>query len=173
MSKSESYIGFGSERAFLLEISALLLALCLVMVLAAGAGAVAIPGREVLSILWNRLGLTQASSYWPASHEVILLQIRFPRVLGAALVGAALSCAGALFQGLLRNPMADPFIIGTSGGAALGGALGVLPRPPRLLVGCGALSPLSLLGVSGGGGCFLSLAGERRKTAFSTPPSRG
>src|SRR5215469_15012432 len=92
MSKSEFY-GFGSERAFLLEISALLFALCLVMVLAAGAGAVAIPGREVLSILWNRLGLTQASSYWPASHEVILLQIRFPRVLGAALVGAALFCA--------------------------------------------------------------------------------
>ena len=149
MSKSESHIGFGSERAFLLEISALLLALCLVMVLAAGAGAVAIPGREVLSILWNRLGLTQASSYWPASHEVILLQIRFPRVLGAALVGAALSCAGTLFQGLLRNPMADPFIIGTSGGAALGGALGVLLAARVSLLGFGAVPALAFLGALG------------------------
>jgi len=149
MSKSESHIGFGSERAFLLEISALLLALCLVMVLAAGAGAVAIPGREVLSILWNRLGLTQASSHWPASHEVILLQIRFPRVLGAALVGAALSCAGALFQGLLRNPMADPFIIGTSGGAALGGALGVLLAARVSLLGFGAVPALAFLGALG------------------------
>src|SRR6516162_2263442 len=99
MSKSESYIGFGSERAFLLEISALLFALCLVMVLAAGAGAVAIPGREVLSILWNRLGLTDPSSDWHARHEVILLRTRFPRVLGAALVGSPLSCAGDLCQG--------------------------------------------------------------------------
>jgi len=72
MPKSESQFGFELERAFLIEISALLLALFLVMVLAAGAGAVAIPGREVLSILWSRLGVTHAPPYWPASNEVIL-----------------------------------------------------------------------------------------------------
>jgi iron complex transport system permease protein len=50
------------------------------------------------------------------------LSLRAPRVVLAALAGAALSCAGAALQGLLRNPLADPYIIGVSGGAALGGA---------------------------------------------------
>ncbi len=53
----------------------------------------------------------------------ILLDVRLPRVLLAALVGAALSAAGAAFQALLRNPLADPFILGVSGGAALGAVL--------------------------------------------------
>jgi len=149
MPNSESSVAFGPERAFLLEISALLLALVLVMVLAAGAGAVAIPGSEVLSILGSRLGLRHAPPYWPTSHEVILLHIRLPRVLGAALVGAALSVAGALFQGLLRNPMADPFIIGTSGGAALGGSLGVLLAARVSVLGFGPVPTLAFLGALG------------------------
>jgi iron complex transport system permease protein len=59
------------------------------------------------------------------SLEVILFQLRLPRVLLAALVGAALAAAGAVFQALFRNPMADPAIIGVSSGAALG-AIAVL-----------------------------------------------
>jgi iron complex transport system permease protein len=59
------------------------------------------------------------------SLEVILFQLRLPRVLLAALVGAALASAGAVFQALFRNPMADPAIIGVSSGAALG-AIAVL-----------------------------------------------
>src|SRR5258706_9386882 len=51
-----------------------------------------------------------------------------PGVIGAALVGSALAVAGVLFQGMLRNPLADPFLIGTSSGAALGAAVAfVLP----------------------------------------------
>jgi iron complex transport system permease protein len=62
------------------------------------------------------------------SDELIVLQLRLPGVLGAALVGAALSVAGVLFQGMLRNPLADPYLIGTSSGAALGAAIAfVLP----------------------------------------------
>lgn len=149
MPTSESHSGFRLERAFLLQISILLVALLVVMVFAAGAGAVAIPGREVVSIMWERLGFTHAPSRWPSSDEVILLHIRFPRVLGAALVGAALSVAGALFQGLLRNPMADPFIIGTSGGAALGATLGVLLAARISLLGFGAVPALAFFGALG------------------------
>ena len=53
----------------------------------------------------------------------IVLRIRLPRVGLAMLVGASLSVAGVLFQALLRNPLADPFVLGVSGGAALGGIL--------------------------------------------------
>jgi len=51
------------------------------------------------------------------------LQVRMPVVIGAALVGCALAVAGVLFQGMLRNPLADPFLIGSSSGAALGAAI--------------------------------------------------
>ncbi len=54
------------------------------------------------------------------AHTQIILQIRLPRVLLAFLVGASLGIAGAAFQGLLRNPLADPFTIGVSSGSALG-----------------------------------------------------
>jgi cobalamin transport system permease protein len=74
------------------------------------------------------------------STEVILFQLRLPRVLLAALVGAALAAAGAVFQALFRNPMADPAIIGVSSGAALG-AIAVI------LVGEGAA--FGGMGVSG------------------------
>jgi len=60
-----------------------------------------------------------------AGRELIL-RIRLPRVLMAAIVGGGLACAGAVFQGILKNPLADPFIIGTSSGAAFGIALGAI-----------------------------------------------
>lgn len=63
---------------------------------------------------------------WEAKHETIVLQLRIPRALLAALVGAALSTAGCAMQGLLKNPMADPYIIGMSSGASLGAAFALL-----------------------------------------------
>jgi iron complex transport system permease protein len=134
------------RKRFPLGIASLLLAFLMVTVLASGAGAVAIPAREVVSILLKHLGLTHAPPYWPPTHDVIFLDIRLPRVLGAALVGAALSVAGTLFQGLLRNPMADPFVIGTSGGAALGGTLGVLLAARFSVLGFGAVPAFAFLG---------------------------
>ncbi len=62
----------------------------------------------------------------PAVEEVIVMQIRLPRILGGALVGAALATAGVVYQGLFRNPMADPYVIGASSGAALGAALAIV-----------------------------------------------
>ena len=58
--------------------------------------------------------------------QAIIWQIRFPRVLLAALVGAALSAGGLVFQALLRNPLAEPYILGISGGAAIGGIIGII-----------------------------------------------
>lgn len=57
-----------------------------------------------------------------STHEIIIFQVRLPRILLGLLVGAALSVAGAVMQGLFKNPMADPYIIGISSGAGLGAA---------------------------------------------------
>lgn len=63
----------------------------------------------------------------PSSMDALILwQTRLPRILMAAMVGAALASAGVAFQCLLRNPLADPFILGVSGGAALGSVVGIV-----------------------------------------------
>jgi iron complex transport system permease protein len=59
------------------------------------------------------------------TEEAIVLQVRLPRVLAAAIVGIALAVSGVVLQGLLRNPMADPYVIGISSGASLGAALAI------------------------------------------------
>jgi len=60
---------------------------------------------------------------WRAAHEQIVLQVRLPRTVLAAFVGAALAAAGAGFQGVLRNPLAEPFTLGVASGASVGAAL--------------------------------------------------
>lgn len=96
------------------------------------------------------------------AERTILFSIRIPRILLAGLVGAALSCAGVVFQGLLRNPLADPFVLGVSGGAAVGAivaivlGLGAIPFGiPGLAFAGGFSSILLVMGLSG-------VAGERR-----------
>ncbi len=71
---------------------------------------------------WRKL-LDLLAGHVDAPARTILLDVRLPRILLAAAVGAALSGAGAAFQAVLRNPLADPYILGVSGGAALGAAL--------------------------------------------------
>ncbi|MBW2650347.1 MAG: iron ABC transporter permease, partial [Deltaproteobacteria bacterium] len=60
------------------------------------------------------------------SEKTIIFSIRLPRVIFAGLVGASLSAAGVIFQALLRNPLADPFILGVSGGSAVGAIIGII-----------------------------------------------
>jgi len=69
---------------------------------------------------------------WDESARAVLLDVRLPRVLLAAVLGALLSAAGTVFQALLRNPLADPYVLGVSGGASLGGVV-------ALLLGVGAV----------------------------------
>lgn len=76
------------------------------------------PGQAARLVAW-KLGLASRPDVSHAT-EVILFQLRLPRVLLAAVVGAALAVSGLVFQGLFRNPLADPAIIGVSSGAALG-----------------------------------------------------
>jgi iron complex transport system permease protein len=96
-----------------------LAALAVLLIGALGVGLATGPSdlgvREVVSVL--------AGGDAPAAAVDIVLLVRLPRVLLGALVGASLAVAGVLFQALLRNPLADPYVLGVSGGAALGGIL--------------------------------------------------
>lgn len=88
-----------------------------------------------------------------ARASTVLLVIRLPRVLLAALVGAALAVSGAAYQGLFKNPMVSPDILGVSSGAGVGAALGILLGLPTLAVhlmsfGCGVAAVLLVMGIA-------------------------
>src|SRR5712671_3940616 len=78
---------------------------------------------DLFDVLWSRLA-GRTSTAAPAVENVVLL-VRGPRVLAAVLVGAALAVAGSAFQGLFRNPLVSPDILGASSGAALGAVIGI------------------------------------------------
>lgn len=105
-------------RMRILKVCTLLLAILLVLgLISLSVGAVGIPPERIVRAL---AGSTTALS---AQDQLILFEIRLPRILLAILVGAALSVAGAGYQALLRNPLADPYVLGVSSGAALGAIL--------------------------------------------------
>jgi len=103
-------------------------------------GAVNIPLPEILKMALNKMAVFHFPSTWKAADETIIFQIRLPRVISSALVGAALATAGVLFQGLLRNPMADPYIIGTSAGAALGATIAMMLPVNLVFLGFGLVA---------------------------------
>jgi iron complex transport system permease protein len=100
-----------------------LAALALGLLVASTVGRFPITLAELIDVLWSRL-VGRASSTSPAAENVVLL-VRGPRVVAATLVGAALAVAGTAFQGLFRNPLVSPDILGASSGAALGAVLGI------------------------------------------------
>lgn len=96
-------------------------ALALAIILAVGRGAVPLSPGEVIAVLGQRLGLSLGDV--GPQQAAILWSVRLPRVLLAVLVGAALAGSGVALQGVARNPIADPALIGISGGAALGAVI--------------------------------------------------
>ncbi len=108
---------------FAIGIVGLGLALALVGGVAAGLGPAPIPYDAVIGVLLHRLGFAVAG-FSPIDQQIIE-QIRLPRVVAGALVGLALGAGGAVLQGLFRNPLADPGIIGVSSGGALGAVLAI------------------------------------------------
>jgi iron complex transport system permease protein len=100
-------------------LSALAVVLLGTLLLAMRLGAVSIEPAQIIAITLKRIFGFDLGMVWSPAEESIIWQIRLPRVLGAAIVGAGLAGAGVVFQGLLRNSMADPYLLGTSGGAAL------------------------------------------------------
>jgi len=105
------------RATLVLGAGALLLVAVAVSAVVVGTTEVA-PGDAVAIVAHRVLGI--GSVTWPASAETIVWELRLPRIVGGIVVGAGLACAGAVFQAVLRNPMADPYVIGTAAGASLG-----------------------------------------------------
>ncbi len=111
-----------AKRHRLAVLACLALALLVVIILAVAVGAAGVPLGTSAKILLNRVPLLGRTVHktWDPSLETIIISVRLPRVLLALMVGMALALAGTIFQSLFRNPMADPGIVGSSQGAALG-----------------------------------------------------
>ena len=145
-----------ARLAATLALLALVLAGALALGLALGPSGLA--PREVVDALAGRaIG---------ASADVVL-GVRLPRVALAAGVGAALSVAGVVFQALLRNPLADPFVLGVSGGAALAG-IAVLALGSAFGLGYGAVPPAAFAGAVGAVGLLLAVSGPAGRLSSTT-----
>jgi iron complex transport system permease protein len=112
-------------RFRLLSIGGLLIACLIIGSLVASVGSVRIPVTTVWQILLSHI-FPGLSGDWSSTTDMIVMGIRLPRIMMAGLTGAALGVAGATYQGLFRNPLADPYLIGVAQGAALGAAAGFL-----------------------------------------------
>ena len=130
--RSPAVAGIARRRPVLLAAGGAV-ALLIALVAGVGLGTVSVAPGDTLAILAHRfLGLDLPMT-WSTAAETIVWDLRLPRVLTAMVVGLGLAVAGATFQGLLRNPLADPYVLGTASGAALGAAIAVL-IPVRILV---------------------------------------
>lgn len=117
-----SRIWHGVRRVHAASLPGLVALLIAMFLTGLGIGAFTISPAQSLAILLGRIGIDLPVNY-SQQHESVLLAIRLPRVMMACLVGAALGTSGAVMQGIFRNPLASPGLIGVSSGAALGAAI--------------------------------------------------
>ena len=116
--------------------------LALVMLGALLFGATHIPAKDVYHAIANRF-----SAQWIVSEKVdtIVWRIRVPRILLGALVGLLLAVSGTILQGILRNPLADPYILGVSAGGGIGAAIAIVLGGSMTLIGTGFIPLLAFL----------------------------
>jgi iron complex transport system permease protein len=156
----------------MLLLSGLIGLLLLSLILSLGVGAVRLPPGQVLAALWGRAG--GVATVEPQTLTIVW-DLRLARALLAVVIGAALATAGAAYQSVFRNPLADPFIIGASGGAALGATMAIVTGLSTVLPAAfaGAVAAVALVYVlaqAGGrpGVVTLLLAGAALSTLLSS-----
>ncbi len=122
-----------NKKSFLIDgrgvplfLAALAAAALLSVALASGLGPVFVAPGKTLAIILSRLAGAGRQAAWSATDERIVLSLRLPRVLLGMTVGASLAVTGVTMQALVRNQLADPFILGVSSGAAAAATLGML-----------------------------------------------
>lgn len=139
----------------------LVVALAAAATLAVSVGSVRLPVTDVWAVVATRLGLPVTSP--EGSTETIVWLVRVPRVAMAAIVGAGLAVVGATLQATVRNPIADPYLLGISSGASVG-AVAVIAFGAGSSLGIWALSAAAFAGALGAAGAVLLLASRRAMT---------
>jgi iron complex transport system permease protein len=109
-------------------------------------GSVAISPLDITGIVLSRLPFFNIHPFWNETSATILFDIRLPRVILAALTGAGLAGSGAAYQGLFRNPLADPYLIGVASGAGLGAVIALYYHWPITWVGMLVVPAAAFLG---------------------------
>ncbi len=130
---NEGYMGVVTRKKVIVTSIGLSILLGLVILFSVMVGSVKVnPLRSITIFLQSILGLKGGGT---ETERAIILSLRVPRALLAGLVGAGLSVSGAIFQALLRNPLADPYILGVSSGAAVGAIIAILAGLSTLSMG--------------------------------------
>jgi iron complex transport system permease protein len=115
------------KRTAALQMGLLSVLLLGLLVISTGMGFIRVPAADVLRVI---AGTLTGNPDWMRGMSdlfpVVVMDVRLPRILTAALVGGGLAMSGAVFQGILLNPLADPYTLGVSAGAAFGAALAIL-----------------------------------------------
>jgi iron complex transport system permease protein len=155
-------VGRRLREATALQAAALVLILFGLLVASTGMGYIQIPAAAVAKIILGKLsGAPEPFAGLNEIFPVVVMDVRLPRILTAALVGGGLAMSGVVFQGILLNPLADPYTLGVSAGAAFGAALALLMNMSALGVYsvplCAFLGAVATLGAviylsAGGGG---------------------
>jgi iron complex transport system permease protein len=122
--RSTAYLA--GRRRRIISMIVLAAALLIIIMVATTIGSVHIPLGTTFKVILDKLPGVDITHTWTDGIGTIIFDVRLPRVLLAGIVGAALAVAGATYQGLFRNPLADPYLIGVAQGASLGAVIGFL-----------------------------------------------
>jgi len=134
------------QHFHILVIALLIGALFLSVIISFMLGRYSVGLRELFGIMFSKL--MPIDSFWSEQMEIVVFNIRMPRILMACLVGCCLAAAGAAYQGVFQNPMAAPDILGASSGAAFGAALAILlGASNRMIMAAAFFSSLITVGL--------------------------
>lgn len=131
-------------------------------------GSVSVPPLAVIELTLARLLNLPRPLAYPDTFDTILFQIRLPRVAITALIGAALAASGSTYQGLFRNPLADPYLVGVASGAGLGATLAIAFNLHTTPLGLGAIPVAAFIGAVTTVGIVMLSAQVGRTTPVST-----
>jgi iron complex transport system permease protein len=132
------------SRPYLINFTLLIIAL----VLGIAVGPVFIPPVTLFRILVDRLPGVILPINWPETFTTIVYQVRLPHAFLVLITGAALGGSGAAYQGVFRNPLADPYLIGVATGAGLGAVLAMTIHWPESLFGMYAIPVAAFIGAA-------------------------
>ena len=136
-------------------------------IVAASLGPVGIDPRDTAAIVAHHLGLISLPAGVSQAHDIIIWQVRIPRVLTAGLVGATLAASGASYQAVFRNPLADPYLIGVASGAALGATTAIVSPLPLDFYSFGYVALFAFVGAM----LAVGLTYELARVGRTVPPT--